>query len=56
MRNRIRRPLSWQKKLLFSLITTAAVLGVVELGLRAAGVRPVTVDRDPFVGFSSRFH
>ena len=54
MRNRKRRPLSWQKKILFSLFTTATVLVIVELGLRAAGVRPLTLEHDPFVGFSQQ--
>ncbi len=54
MRNPNRRPLSWQKKLLFSIVTTIAVLGIVELSLRVAGVRPVTLEHDPFVGFSQQ--
>ncbi len=48
------RPLSWQKKCLFSLLTTVGLLGLCEAALTAAGLRPVTASRDPFVGFSSQ--
>lgn len=49
-----RQPLRWYKKLTFSVVTTVAVLAVVEFALRLAGVQPVTESRDPFVGFSQQ--
>lgn len=49
-----RRSLSWRKKILFSLLTTLGLLALFEAALTAAGVRPITDTRDPFVGFSNR--
>jgi tetratricopeptide (TPR) repeat protein len=49
-----RKPLRWYKKLFFALLTTVAVLALVEFALRLAGVQPVTDSRDPFVGFSQQ--
>ena len=40
-------------KLLFSAIVTVAFFGAVELALALAGVRPILVDEDPYVGFQS---
>ena len=44
--------LSWRRKLGFSLVLVALVLGTLELGLRMAGVRPADEADDPFVGFA----
>lgn len=45
--------LSWRKKLLFAVATTLVVLGLLEVGLWAFGVRPVIATEDPYVGFTS---
>ena len=50
---RSRRP-SLSRKLLVSVLGTGVLLGAVELVLALAGVRPVLLDEDPYVGFSSR--
>jgi tetratricopeptide (TPR) repeat protein len=47
-------PLSWRKKLLFALFTTAAFFLLLEVGLALLGVDRVTDSRDPFIGFSRR--
>ena len=44
---------SVRKKLVFSVVTTIVLFGVVEMILTLAGVRPVLYDEDPYVGFSS---
>jgi tetratricopeptide (TPR) repeat protein len=41
------------KKLLFAIITVAALFTVVEILLAVAGVRPALYEEDPYVGFSS---
>ncbi len=41
------------KKLLFTVITIAALFLAVEMVLVVVGVRPVLYDEDPYVGFSS---
>lgn len=52
MRQKPSRPLSWRKKLVFSVVTTLGILTALELGLIFVGVRPVTDTRDPLLGFS----
>jgi tetratricopeptide (TPR) repeat protein len=47
-------PLSWRKKIVFSLITTGGLLALCELLLTASGIRPITDIQDPFVGFSQQ--
>ena len=47
------RELSLGRKLLFSAIVLVAFFGVLELILALAGVRPILVDEDPYVGFQS---
>ena len=47
------RRLSWQKKLLFSAVTTVFVLLCGELLLALVGVKPQFFAEDPFVGFRS---
>jgi tetratricopeptide (TPR) repeat protein len=42
-----------RKRLLFGLLALTLFLGVLELGLWAAGVDPASRDEDPFVGFAS---
>ena len=44
--------LSLPKRMTFALVVVIAVLAVLEGVLAAAGVRPVTSDTDPFVGFA----
>ncbi len=41
------------KKLLFAIITVAALFTAVEILLAVAGVRPALYEEDPYVGFSS---
>ncbi len=53
-RTSTRRALSWRKKCVFAVLTTLGLLGLCEAALTAAGVRPLTDTRDPFVGFSNR--
>ncbi len=48
------RSLPVRKKILFSIIMTAAFFAAMELLLAAFGVTPVTDNEDPFVGFTSR--
>ncbi len=45
------RELSLGRKLLFSTVVLVAFFGAVELTLALAGVRPILVDEDPYVGF-----
>ena len=47
------RELSLGRKLLFSAIVLVAFFGALELVLAIAGVRPILVDEDPYVGFQS---
>ena len=49
-----RRGLPARKKILFSIMITAALFAAMELLLAAFGVRPITYNEDPFVGFTSR--
>jgi tetratricopeptide (TPR) repeat protein len=49
-----RRRLPVWKKGLFAVIVTLAFFGAVELLLAAFGVKPMTYNEDPFVGFTSR--
>jgi len=49
-----RHRLSVRKKVLFSIIVTAAFFAAMELLLAAFGVTPITYTQDPFVGFTSR--
>jgi tetratricopeptide (TPR) repeat protein len=46
-----RRPLSFAKKLLFSLLVTLLLLGGIEFLLAMLGVKPRYLTSDPFVGF-----
>lgn len=46
-----RRPLTWRKKLFFSLVSTTIVLVIFELLLSAIGIEPQYLSADPFVGF-----
>lgn len=41
------------KRLLFAVVTIAALFVAVEIVLKVLGVRPVLYDEDPYVGFSS---
>jgi tetratricopeptide (TPR) repeat protein len=41
------------KKLLFAIITVAALFAAGEIALLVVGIRPVLYDEDPYVGFSS---
>ncbi len=43
--------LSKRKKAIFALVTVAAFFVLLEFGLSLAGVQPLFVKRDPFVGF-----
>jgi len=45
---------SARKKLVFAAVTVAVFFAAIEAMLALAGVRPVTYDEDPYVGFSSR--
>lgn len=45
------RKLSLKRKLAFSLVTTVTLLALIELALAAAGVQPMYLTRDPYVGF-----
>jgi len=45
---------SARKKLAFAAVTVVALFAAIEAMLTLAGVRPVTYDEDPYVGFSSR--
>ena len=47
------RELSLGRKLLLSAIVLVAFFGGLELVLAVAGVRPILVDEDPYVGFES---
>ncbi len=47
-----RAALPVRKRLLFSALTVALLLLVLELGLAVIGVRPILYDEDPYVGFS----
>ncbi len=47
------RELSLGRKLLFSAVVLVAFFGALELALALAGVRPILVDEDPYVGFQS---
>jgi len=51
-RARSRFPL-W-KKALFSILTLAFFFGIIELILFIAGVKPLSYEEDPYVGFSSQ--
>lgn len=52
--SKAKRPrLSFGKRLVFHLVTLVLFFGVLELLLAASGVRPVLVEEDPYVGFSS---
>ncbi len=42
------------KRLLFHALTIVLFFGLIELVLALAGIRPIVVDEDPYVGFSSR--
>ncbi len=48
------RSLSLRKKLFFSAILTLLILATIELVLTLAGVRPVSFESDPYVGFTSQ--
>jgi tetratricopeptide (TPR) repeat protein len=47
------RELSLGRKLLFSAVVLVAFFAALELLLAVAGVRPILVDEDPYVGFQS---
>ncbi len=42
------------KRLLFHAITVALFFGLIELVLAISGVRPILVEKDPYVGFASQ--
>lgn len=46
--------LSRGKRLLFHAVTVVLFFGILELVLALAGVRPVVVEEDPYVGFASQ--
>ena len=48
------RNMSVPKRVAFSVATVVLFFGLLELVLTAAGVRPVLVEEDPYVGFSSQ--
>jgi hypothetical protein len=41
------------RKIVFAVLTVVIFFGLIELVLALAGVRPVLVEEDPYVGFSS---
>jgi tetratricopeptide (TPR) repeat protein len=47
------QPISTARKVLFALLTVVVFFGLVELILALAGVHPVLVEEDPYVGFAS---
>lgn len=47
----LRRP-SWLKKIAFSFVVTTGFFVLFELGLTLCGVQAITVNSDPFAGFS----
>ena len=46
--------LPWWKKGLFALITLVVFFGLIELVLMVVGVKPISYEEDPYVGFSSQ--
>jgi tetratricopeptide (TPR) repeat protein len=42
------------KKALFAIVTLVTFFGLIELILFLAGVKPITYEKDPYVGFSSQ--
>jgi tetratricopeptide (TPR) repeat protein len=50
---RVPQSISTVRKVLFAVLTVVVFFGLVELILALAGLRPVLVDEDPYVGFSS---
>ncbi len=49
-----RRRLPVRRKILYAIITSAAFFVAVELSLAVIGVKPISYNEDPFVGFTSR--
>jgi tetratricopeptide (TPR) repeat protein len=49
---RASRP-SWPKRLFFYLVTVALFLAFLELVLALVGIKPIVVEKDPYVGFAS---
>ena len=45
---------SLPKRLLFHAVTVALFFGLLEAILAVLGIKPVLVEKDPYVGFSSR--
>lgn len=52
--SRPRPRLPFWKKALFSLLTLVVFFGLIELILFVAGVKPLSYEEDPYVGFSSQ--
>ena len=46
--------MSFWKKALFSLLTLVVFFGLIELVLVVIGVKPISYEEDPYVGFSSQ--
>ncbi|MCP4204095.1 MAG: tetratricopeptide repeat protein [bacterium] len=46
-------PISRGKRVAFTAVTVALFLGLAEVVLALLGVRPIVVERDPYVGFAS---